>query len=75
MNGKALLARPPPRGTSSDQGGSTREEVADAYDVSVSSLNRFLRRWCATGSVTPAKFGGHKRYALEGHEQQIKQWT
>lgn len=54
--------------------GSTREEVAETYHVSLSSVGRFLRRWRATGSVSPAKFGGYKRYALEGYEQQIKQW-
>jgi transposase len=54
--------------------GCTREEVAEAYDVSLSSVGRFLRRWRVTGSVSPAKFGGYKPYTLEGHEQQIKQW-
>lgn len=54
--------------------GCTREEVAEAYDVSLSSVGRFLRRWRATGNVSPEKFGGYKGYALEGHEQRIKQW-
>jgi len=55
--------------------GSTREEAAGTYEVSLSSVGRFIRRWRRTGSVSPEKFGGYKGYALEGHEQQIKQWV
>jgi len=40
------------------ENGCTREEVAEAYEVSLSSVGRFLRRWRATGSVSPEKFGG-----------------
>ena len=54
--------------------GNTREEVAASHGVSLSSVGRFVRAWRTTGSVSPKKFGGHKGYALEGHEQQIKQW-
>jgi transposase len=71
MNGKALFARP---AFDQSKDRSTREEVAEACD-DVSSVGRFLRRWRVTGSVSPAKFGGYKPYALEGHEQQIKQWV
>jgi transposase len=41
--------------------------------LSLSSITRFLRRWRTTGNVGPAKFGGHKQYALESHEDQFKQ--
>jgi transposase len=54
--------------------GCTREEVAEAYEVSLSSVGRFVRRWRATGNVSPEKFGGYKGYALEGHAQQIERW-
>jgi transposase len=54
--------------------GSTREEVAEAYELSLSSVGRFLRRWRATGNVRPEKFGGHKGYALKEHEQRIEHW-
>jgi transposase len=37
-------------------------------------VGRFVRRWRATGNVSPEKFGGYKGYVLEGHEQQIEQW-
>jgi len=53
--------------------GYTREEIAEAYEVSLSSVGRFVRLWRTTGSVSPEKFGGHKGYALAGREQQIKQ--
>lgn len=56
------------------EGGSTREEVAATYELSLSSVGRFIKRWRTTGSVSPEKFGGYKGYALEGHEQQVKQW-
>jgi transposase len=56
------------------EAGNTREEVAETYEVSLSSVGRFVKRWRTTGSMSPDKFGGYKGYALEGHEQQIKQW-
>jgi transposase len=52
--------------------GGTIEEVAEQYDVSVSSVVRFLRSSRETGGVTPAKFGGHKPYALEAHEGLVR---
>jgi transposase len=53
--------------------GYTREEIAETYEVSLSSVGRFVKRWRTTGSVSPEKFGGYKGYALANHEQQIKQ--
>jgi transposase len=52
--------------------GGTIEEVAEQYGVSISSVVRFLRSSRETGSVTPAKFGGHKPYALETHEELVR---
>ena len=54
--------------------GHTYEEVAGLCGVSVSSISRFLTRWRRSGSVSPAKFGGYKGYALEGHEKRITRW-
>jgi transposase len=56
------------------EAGHTYEEVADLCGVSVSSISRFLTRWRRSGSVSPAKFGGYKGYALERHEKRITQW-
>ena len=57
------------------ESGYTYEEVADTYGVSVSSVSRFLTRFRGSGSVSPAKFGGYKGYALRRHERQITQWV
>src|SRR6266404_4635693 len=56
------------------EAGHTDEEVAGLCGVSVSSISRFLTRWRRSGSVSPAKFGGYKGYALEGHENRITRW-
>jgi transposase len=56
------------------EAGYTREEVAELYHVSLSSVGRFIKRWRATGSVSPEKFGGYKRHTLEGREQSIRRW-
>ena len=53
--------------------GATREEAAERYGVSLSSVGRFLRLQRETGSVSPAKFGGYKGHALEAHEDRVKQ--
>jgi len=53
--------------------GATREEAAERHDVSLSSVGRFLRLERETGSVSPAKFGGYKSYALAAHEQRVRQ--
>jgi transposase len=52
--------------------GATLEEAAERYGVSLSSVVRFLRLERATGSVSPAKFGGYKRYALAAHEDLVR---
>ena len=52
--------------------GATREEAAERHEVSVSSVGRFLRRQRETGSVSPAKFGGYKQYALAAHEDRVR---
>jgi transposase len=44
--------------------GHTRPEVAELYGISLSSVGRYIRRYRATGSVSPDKFGGYKDYAL-----------
>ncbi len=41
--------------------------------MSLSSVGRFVRLERERGSVSPAKFGGHKPYALAAHEERIRQ--
>ena len=56
------------------EAGYCREDVAELCGVILSSVGRFVKRWRATGSVRPDKFGGYKGYALAGHEGRIEQW-
>src|SRR5438874_505898 len=53
--------------------GATREEAAERFGVSLSSVGRFLRLERETGSVSSAKFGGYKPYALATHEERVRQ--
>ena len=55
------------------EAGATRPEVAYQYSVSLSSVGRFVRLDRETGSVSAAKFGGYKEFALAGHEALVRQ--
>src|SRR5665811_537004 len=55
------------------EAGATRPEVADQYSVSLSSVGRFVRLDRETGSVSAAKFGGYKEFALPAHEVLVRQ--
>jgi transposase len=50
------------------QDGATIPETAEPLGVSISSVVCFRRFHRETGSVSPAKFGGYKGYALAAHE-------
>jgi hypothetical protein len=39
--------------------GHTRPEVAELCGISLSSVGRYIRRYRATGGVSPDKFGGY----------------
>ena len=52
--------------------GATREEVAERLGVSLSSVGRFVRLAREKGSVSAAKFGGYKGYALAAHEERVR---
>jgi len=53
--------------------GATIPEAAEQCGVSISSIVRFLRLHRETGSVSPAKFGGYKDFALAEHEDLVRQ--
>src|SRR5271167_4310172 len=55
------------------QDGATIPETAEQLRVSISSVVRFRRLHRETGSVSPAKFGGYKGYALAAHEELVRQ--
>ena len=54
--------------------GHTRPEVAELCGISLSSVGRYIRRYRATGSVSPDKFGGYKDYALARYAERIRRW-
>jgi transposase-like protein len=56
-----------------EQDGATIPETAERFGVSISSVVRFRRLHRETGSVSPAKFGGYKGYALAAHEDLVRQ--
>src|SRR5258706_8770688 len=56
-----------------EQDGATIPETAEQFGVSISSVVRFRRLHRETGSVSPAKFGGDKGYALATHEDLVRQ--
>jgi predicted transcriptional regulator len=53
----------------------TRPEVAELCGISLSSVGRFIKRYRSTGSISPAKFGGYKGYALTQYAEQIKRFA
>src|SRR5258705_5293739 len=54
------------------QDGATIPEIAEQFGVSISSVVRFRRLHREMGSVSPAKFGGYKGYALAAHEEVVR---
>src|SRR5215468_8661033 len=50
----------------------TREEVAELYNLASSTVGGFIRRKRETGSVSPAKFGGHKTFVFAPHTDLVK---
>ena len=53
--------------------GATIPEAAEQCRVSISSIVRFLKLHRETGSVSPAKIGGYKDFALAEHEELVRQ--
>src|SRR5271169_2727090 len=53
-------------------GGATIPDAAEQCGVSISSVVRFLRLHRDTGSVSAAKFGGYKEFALTAHEELVR---
>ena len=54
--------------------GHARPEVAELCGISLSSVGRYIRRYRATGSVSPDQFGGYKDYALAKYAERINRW-
>jgi transposase len=57
------------------EAGYTRVEVAELYGLSLSSVGRYIKRKRERGSVSPEKFGGYKRPALEPHADLVRRFV
>ena len=51
--------------------GESSRSVAARFGVAVSSVVKWSQSYRATGSVTPAKIGGHRKRVLEPHRDFI----
>jgi transposase len=60
------------RAVAAIESGHTREEVAELYNLALSTVGGFIRRKRETGSVSPAKFAGHKTFALAPRTDLVK---
>lgn len=54
--------------------GQTREAVARRFEISLSSVGRYIKRFREKGTLAPDKFGGHKRHALADEEERLREW-
>src|SRR5258707_15170410 len=55
------------------EAGHTREEVAELFNMALSTVGGFIKRKRETGSVSPDKFGGDKTFTLEPHTDRVKE--
>ncbi len=53
-------------------GGHTRNEVAALFSIGIATVGRYVKRRRQTGSLKPAKFGGHRRHKLADHETKVR---
>ena len=53
------------------EGGASIRKAALRYEVSPSTAVKLMRRVRATGSTSPARYGGHRRPVLEPHTELI----
>jgi transposase len=54
------------------EAGNTRAEVAELYNLALSTVGRFIKLKRETGRVEPEKFGGYKTFSLEPHTELVK---
>jgi len=52
-----------------EAGGMSRRQAASAFDVGISTVINWVRRFRETGSVAPGKMGGHKPKAIAGEHR------
>ena len=54
------------------EGGSSIRQAALRFAVSPSAAVKLMRRFRASGSPAPARFGGHRRPILEPHQALVR---
>ncbi len=55
------------------EGGLSRRAAAERFQISVSCAIKLMRRWKETSSASPGTMGGHKAFALAGHEELVRE--
>src|SRR5258706_10341125 len=55
------------------EAGHAREEVAELFNMALSTVGGFIKRKRETGSVSPDKFGGYKTFSLAPHIELVKE--
>jgi putative transposase len=55
------------------EGGLSRRAAAERFQTSVSCVIKLVQRWKETGSAAPGTMGGHKAFALAGHEGLVRE--
>jgi putative transposase len=53
------------------QGGLSRHRAAAQFDLGVSTVVNWVRRFQETGSVAPGQMGGHKPKAIAGEHRNL----
>jgi len=51
------------------RGGLSRRRAAAQFDVGISTVITWMRRWHETGSVAPGKMGGYRPKAIAGEHR------
>ncbi|CAA9246390.1 MAG: hypothetical protein AVDCRST_MAG26-1689 [uncultured Chloroflexia bacterium] len=54
------------------EGGASIRQAALRYEVAPSTAVKLMRRVRATGSTSPARYGGHRRPVLEPHTDLLR---
>jgi transposase len=55
------------------EGGLSRRATAHRFSISESCAVKLIQLWRRTGSVEPGTMGGHKPFALDGHERLVRE--
>lgn len=54
-----------------EEGGKSRRQAAAHFDVGISTVIRWVRRYRDTGSVAPGQMGGHRPVLLKAHRDLV----